>query len=539
MIISSWIFSRWMALIYLIAFWSLGVQILGLIGSHGILPTGDFLHYIAQDQGASRFWAAPTLCWVNNSDGFLLFLCWGGVALSMLLLIGVWPALTAFLLWIFYMSLTVVGQDFLGFQWDNLLLEAGFLLIFLVPHPFRIHLKPAVRPSIVIIWLFRWLLFRLMFESGMVKILSGDTNWAHLTALTYHYWTQPLPNMISWYANQLPLWFQKLSCAILLGIELFIPFLIFFGRWPRLIAFFGITGLQLLIILTGNYCFFNLLAIGLCLTLLEDEHFKFLGLELPTPEYKNATLMPDVISSPASSNESNLSSPKAFVGDPDKNISLPLVGSPAASAACRHQIWNSISSVREGGIIYLILTGLVAALILIVSLGLMLDSFAHLPLPNPVEKLITAVSPLRSINNYGLFAVMTTQRDEIVLEGSNDGEQWLPYEFYFKPGNVNFAPSWVMPYQPRLDWQMWFAALGSWRENQWLMVLMERLLQGEPSVTRLLSVNPFKDHPPQYIQATFWEYHFTDFKTKGPNGPWWHREIKGLYCPTVSLRAYN
>ena len=280
MIITAWIFSRWMALVYLAAFWSLGVQVLGLIGSHGILPTGEFLHFIGQEEAASRFWSAPTLCWFNDSDGFLLFLCWGGVALSLLFLMGVMPALTAFLLWLFYLSLTVVGQEFLGFQWDNLLLEAGFLLVFLSPQFLRVHFKPSVRPSIIVIWLFRWVLFRLMFESGLVKLLSGDTHWSHLTALTYHYWTQPLPNAVSWYANQLPLWFQKLSCALLLGIELFIPFFIFCGRWGRLIAFFGITGLQLLILITGNYCFFNLLAIGLCLTLLEDEYFMAIPLPL-------------------------------------------------------------------------------------------------------------------------------------------------------------------------------------------------------------------------------------------------------------------
>jgi hypothetical protein len=453
-----------MALIYLTAFWSLGVQVLGLVGSHGVLPAGDFLNYITQQEGPKRFWELPTLCWFNNSDGFLLFLCWGGAALSVLLLIGVMPAVSAFFLWIFYMSLTVAGQDFLGFQWDNLLLEAGFLLIFLA------------RRSIIVVWLLRWLLFRLMFESGMVKLLSGDVNWAHLTALTYHYWTQPLPNMISWYANQLPLWFQKLSCAIMFVIEIFIPFLIFCGRRGRLIAFFGIIGFQLLIILTGNYCFFNLLAIGLCFTLLEDEHFK-------------------------------------------KFIPLPLVG-----------------RVREGGDFYKVVTGLAAAVVLIVSAGLMADSFLHLPLPKPVEKLIIAVSPFRSINNYGLFAVMTTVRNEIVLEGSNDGEEWLPYEFPYKPGDIHQAPRWAMPYQPRLDWQMWFAALGNWRENQWVLSLMARLLQGEPSVVRLLAVDPFPDHPPKYIQAVFWQYHFTDFKTKGPNGPWWSRKILGLYCPTVSLK---
>jgi lipase maturation factor 1 len=475
MIITAWAFSRCMALVYLVAFWSLGVQVLGLIGHHGILPAVDFLHFIGQDEGVNRFWAAPTLCWFNNSDGFLLFLCWGGAVLSILFFIGFMPALSAFLLWLFYMSLTVVGQDFLGFQWDNLLLEAGFLLIFLFPHPFQIQPKPLVRPSLVVVWLLRWLLFRLVFESGMVKLLSGDANWSHLTALTYHYWTQPLPNVISWYVNQLPLWFQEFSCGLMFGIELFIPFLIFCGRGARLVAFFGITGLQLLIILTGNYCFFNLLAMALSLTLLEDEHLK------------------------------------AF--------SLPPVG-----------------RALEGSIFYKIVTGVLAVVILIVSLGITADSFGRIPLPKPVEKLIVALSPIRSINSYGLFAVMTTERNEITLEGSNDGAHWLPYEFRYKPGDINHAPRWAMPHQPRLDWQMWFAALGTWRENHWLMALMVRLLQGEPSVVNLLAVNPFHDHPPRYIQASFWEYHFTNFKMKGPNGPWWHREIKGLYCPTLSLR---
>jgi hypothetical protein len=496
----SWVFSRWMALVYLVAFWSLAVQILGLVGGHGILPANDFLHFVAQQEGKSRFWAAPTLCWLNNSDAFLLFLSWGGVLLSILLLLGITPGLTAFLLWLFYLSLTVVCQDFLGFQWDNLLLEAGFLLIFLLPHPFRMQFKPSVRPSVVIIWLFRWLLFRLMFESGMVKLLSGDTHWSHLTALTFHYWTQPLPNIISWYANQLPLWFQQLSCAILFVIELCFPFLIFCGRWGRLIAFFGITILQLLIILTGNYCFFNLLAIGLCLTLLEDEHWSVIASAGPQTGH------------------SQLFAKKFF-----KEIATP----PSATRN---------DTVLMSGIVYKILISLVAALVLIVSSGLMIDSFLHLPLPKPVEKLITAVSPVRSINNYGLFAVMTTQRNEIVLEGSNDGEHWLPYEFRFKPGDVNQAPRWAMPYQPRLDWQMWFAALGSWRENQWVMALIAQLLKGEPSVLQLLASNPFPAHPPTYIQASFWDYHFTDFKTRGAKGPWWHREIQGLYCPTVSLR---
>jgi len=482
MITTSWIFSRCMALIYGIAFWSLAVQILGLVGSHGILPAGDFLKYVSQVQPTRQFFIEPTLCWINHSDGFLLFLCWGGVVLSILYLVGICPAITAFLMWIFYLSLTVVGQDFLGFQWDNLLLEVGLLLIFLVPSTLGFYFKATFKPSGWIIWLFRLLLFKLMFESGMVKLLSHDPNWRNLTALTYHYWTQPLPNAISWYAAQLPLWFQKLSCFFLFVIELLSPFLIFFGRWCRLIAFFAILFLQLLIILTGNYCFFNLLAIGLCLTLLEDEHLS-------------------VFESVA----------KQFFKQKE-------------------------TVIKTGGQFYQWLTIVFASFVLIVNLMLFVNFFSPSLLPKSCQNFMGAIGPARSLNNYGLFAVMTTQRDEIILEGSNDQQTWVPYEFKYKPGDVNQAPKWAMPYQPRLDWQMWFAALGSWQDNQWVLALMEQILKGEPAVLKLLGANPFADHPPQYLRAGLWEYHFTDLKTKGTHGPWWYRDPVGLYCPIVSLR---
>lgn len=489
MIVTSWIFSRSIALIYLIAFWSLAVQIIGLVGSHGILPAGDFLSYVSQVAPAKCFFLEPTLCWINHSDSFLLFLCGGGMVLSLMFLVGIWPAITAFLMWLFYLSLTIVGQDFLGFQWDNLLLEAGLLLIFLVPSTIGFYFKPTLKPSVLILWLFRLLLFKLMFESGMVKLLSHDANWRNLTALTYHYWTQPLPNRISWYAAQLPEWFQKLSCFFLFVIELFSPFLIFFGRWCRLIAFFAIVLLQLLIILTGNYCFFNLLAMGLCLTLLEDEHLS-------------------VFASVA------------------KQSFKEIAPSPTASR----------NDTIEGGQFYKWLTIIFASFVLIVNLMLFTNFLSHSLLPKFCEDFIDDISSLRSINNYGLFAVMTTQRDEIILEGSNDQETWLPYEFKYKPGDLNQAPQWAMPYQPRLDWQMWFAALGSWQENQWVLAFMERILKGEPSVLKLLAHNPFANHPPQYLRATLWEYHFTTFASKGAHGPWWYRDPVGLYCPIVSLR---
>jgi len=488
MITTAWVFSRCLALIYLVAFWSLAVQILGLVGSHGILPVGDFLDYVSQAAPAKRFLLEPTLCWINHSDAFLLFLCWGGVFLSILLLIGIFPVVTASLLWLFYLSLTVVGQDFLGFQWDNLLLETGLMLIFLVP---------TLKPSRLVIWLFRILLFKLMFESGMVKLLSQDVNWRNLTALTYHYWTQPLPSPISWYAAQLPLWFQKFSCAVLFIVELFFPFLIFCGRWCRLIAFFGITGLQVLIMLTGNYCFFNLLAIGLCLTLLEDVHLMSFSV---------------------------------------KRLEWLLVWLSNPSVIARSAEGATKQSFIDGRQFYKWVCIFFAAFILLMNLCLFANFFSRSTLPKPCEDFIEMISSIRSVNNYGLFAVMTTQRDEIVLEGSDDQENWLPYEFPYKPGDVDQAPKWVAPYQPRLDWQMWFAALGSWQDNQWVLALMERILKGDPAVLHLLAHNPFPNHPPKYLRATLWEYHFTNDQTKGPHGPWWRRELLGLYCPTVSLR---
>jgi len=448
------VFLRLLAVTYLIAFWSLATQILGLAGSQGVLSAGDFLKGAAQYYGPSHFWQIPTLCWLNHSDGFLLFLCYAGMACSTLLFFGVVPCVSAAVLWALYLSLAGVGQDFLGFQWDNLLLEAGFLAIFLFP------LRLSRPPSKAIIWLLRWLLFRLMFESGVVKLLSGDFNWANLTALTYHYLTQPLPNVISWYFYQLPVWFHKLSCAVVLVVEVLVPFLIFCGRRARRVAFYVFIVFQALIILTGNYCFFNLLTIALCFTLFDG---------------------PDVKPSRA------------------------------------HQ-W---------------VAGIVAAAIVLISLSQVAAMYR--PFPTLMRKMVQAVEPFRTVNVYGLFAVMTTQRNEIIIEGSRDGVTWLPYEFRWKPGDPAQAPRWAMPHQPRLDWQMWFAALGNYRENPWLMNLMGRLLQGSKPVIALLEKDPFPGSPPRYIRAAFYEYRFTDTLTRRKIHHWWQREYKAPYSPEMSL----
>lgn len=264
-----WLFLRALALVYLCAFLSLVVQVEGLIGSRGIVPAEELLRVLRQRTGVERYWLLPTLFWIDASDRALLLLCGGGAVLSLALLAGLAPVPTLTLLWALYLSLVGVGQVFLGYQWDALLLETGLLAVFFAPWGLRPRV--AGEPPWVVLWLLRWLLFRLMFSSALAKLTSGDPTWRSLSALDYHYWTQPLPTWIGWHMHQLPSWFQKASVAAMFGVELLVPLLVFAGRWARVAALVPLVGLQLLIAATGNYAFFNLLTAALCLTLLHDQ----------------------------------------------------------------------------------------------------------------------------------------------------------------------------------------------------------------------------------------------------------------------------
>jgi len=361
------------------------------------------------------------------------------------------------------------------------LLEAGFLSMFLSP----LHLRPASsvesRWAGAGIWLLRWLLFRLMFSSGAVKLASGDPAWRNLTALRYHYETQPLPTWIGWFAHQMPGWFQTFSVLIMFFVELVVPFFIFLPGILRRFAFFAITGLQLLIALTGNYCFFNLLTMSLCLLLLADSDWPGRWRRwIETRRRRSGA--PRLVMWPA------------------------WILAPAAAAT-------------------LLITGM-----------LMLETLRlSVPWPAPIVALYRLVVPFRSSNSYGLFAVMTTERPEIVVEGSNDGRSWLAYEFKWKPGDPRRRPGFVEPHQPRLDWQMWFAALGNYRDNQWFMQFLEQVMRGSPRVLALLENNPFPNSPPRYVRAVVYQYHFTDLAALRSQGTWWRREYRRPYCPTLSL----
>ncbi len=472
--LASGLFLRLLGLCYLAAFISLWVQIDGLVGSRGVLPVARFLDWARERAGSGAYGLLPTLCWFDSSDGFLHILCGGGTLASLLLIVGFAPTLCLALAWMFYLSLSIAGQVFLEFQWDLLLLEAGFLAIFFAPRRWRIGI--ALEAPASVLFLLRWLLFRLMFSSGFVKLASGDPAWRHLTALTYHYETQPLPPWTAWFMHQLPVSFQKFSCLVMFAIELGVPLLIFAPRRLRLFAFGALVTFQVLITATGNYAFFNLLTVTLCVLLLDDAAF-----------------------------------PKR------------LQQKTAARGGAAGGKWPGW------------LLAPVAATILLVSLVEFSATLRHSDAwPGLALRVTRAAIPFRSVNTYGLFSIMTTSRPEILLEGSQDGSTWRAYEFRWKPGDVTRRPCFVAPHQPRLDWQMWFAALGNYEENPWFINLLARLLQGSPEVLRLLEKNPFPDHPPRFIRAVVYDYHFTDPAARRENRSWWRREAKRLYCPVLS-----
>jgi predicted DCC family thiol-disulfide oxidoreductase YuxK len=485
-------FLRALGVIYLIAFVSLWVQVDGLIGSDGVSPVNQFLPAVHAQLGKGAYVILPTLCWFSTSNAFLHFLCGGGAVLSVLLIFGIAPALSLVALFAFYLSLTIAGQTFLSFQWDILLLETGFLSIFLAPRrlwPRELLLWPgstipatASPVSRAGLFLLKFLLFKLMLMSGVVKLTSGDDCWWNLTALDYHYWSQPLPTVFAWWADKSPEWFKHFSVAFCLGIEIIVPFFIWAPRRPRLIAAGLMIFLQITIATTGNYCFFNLLTIALCLLLIDD----------------------------------------AAVSTDPHSVGIPTPGAPSGRGlAIRLCGYASIA---------------VVAITLPINAWLIVSAFK--PQARPPHALATVYEQLeafRIVNGYGLFRVMTKDRCEIVIEGSADGLEWLPYEFKWKPGDVKRAPGWCAPHQPRLDWQMWFAALDSPRENPWFFWLIVRLLQGSQDVNRLLADNPFADKPPRYIRAMFYRYRFTTVSELRQTGEWWKRQELREYLPTVSL----
>jgi len=475
----SWMYQRLLALVFLIAFASAWWQLPGLAGEEGILPAGDFFEMAETAIGAEAYWRLPTLNWLASGTGALQWTAAAGCLVSVLAMVGIATPVCFLILWALYLSICVSGQVFFGYQWDALLLEAGFLAIFLGPWK-AIALGPSGSPLPVARFLSVWLLFRVMFLSGVVKLTSGDELWASLRALEVHYLTQPLPTPIAWHAEKLPVWFQKLSCAGMFGIELILPFFFFLPRNLRLIGAIGTLALQAGIALTGNYGFFNLLVSALCLLLIDDAIWRALLRR------------------------------------------LGFRGSEASAAA-------PMNAVAKGGV------ALVALLYFLLSLPPIFEALGKRA-PGFLATPSGWIAPFRTVNGYGLFAVMTPDRPEILLEGSMDGLIWKEYQFRFKPGPLDRAPPWAGPYMPRLDWQMWFAALGNFERTPWFHRFVRSLLEGSPEVTALLKEDPFPGGPPRFLRAKLDRYEFTTPEERATDGDWWTRESVGYYMPEVTLR---
>jgi hypothetical protein len=476
-----WIFLRALALVWAVAFASLGVQIRGLAGPEGILPAERFLTAVRDSYGGAAPGAVPTLCWwFGTGAESLEAMCAAGVGLAALLALGILPGPASLLLWGIYLSVTVACTEFLSFQWDTLLLETGLLAVFFAPWKVRafglVRDKP---PSRTVLLLLRFLLFKLMFLSGAVKLASGDAVWRNLTALDFHYWTTCLPTWTGWWAHRLPLAADRVCAAGMFVLELGVPFLVFAPYRPlRVAAFALLVALQIGIAATGNYGFFNLLSLVLCVTALDDTALRGL---------------------------------------------VPRRGKPAPVPPA--DAW--VAPLRR------VPAFVLAAAVLPLSLGHMQARLLGADtVPGPMLSWMRAAAPWRSVNAYGLFANMTTTRREIVVEGSSDGEEWLAYEFRWKPGDPSRRPGFVQPHMPRLDWQMWFAAL-SGRPPAWFTSLEERLLEGSPAVLALLGTNPFPDAPPRFLRAMIWDYRFADPAERERTGVWWVRTRPVPYGPTL------
>jgi hypothetical protein len=466
--LTSWLFLRLLALIYLAAFFSTALEIDGLVGERGILPAGQYLDALFGRFGEVSWLRFPTLFWIDHSDDALLWTSYLGCVFAVLLFVGWRPLLSLIVLFLLYLSLVRVGQLFFNFQWEYLLLEAGFLSIFLAS---------GTGANRLVVFLLHWLLFRLRFLSGLSKLLTGDPSWASLTTLNHYFETQPLPHMGSWYAHQLPDWLLRTGTGLTLFVELLVPFFIFLPRPFRLFAAVTTIVVQMLIISTSNHNFINLLTIALCLFLLDDR-----AIRRVIPGWLSRT---------------------------------PTSGTKSPIAAAALAITALLVVPTSGYAIY----------------ELIADQRRETPWDHPANW----VRAWGLGNGYHIFPTMQTERHELIIEGSQDGRDWRPYEFRYKPNSPDDTPAFIVPLHPRLDWLVWFVPPQNPAMRPWFERFIWRLQQNEPSVTGLLKTNPYPETGPRYLRIRAYRYRFTTREERARTGRVWNAEYLGLF-PQVPPR---
>ncbi len=455
-------FPRLLGLIYFFAFSALLVQMKGLFGEKGILPVKEYLEFIKKRLGKSGYWRVPSCFWINASDSTLIFVAALGTLASIGLVFGFSPLILLPLCFILYMSIMSVGQDFLSFGWEPLLLEITYFA-------FLLNCSPS--PNIFIWIAVNLMIFRFHFLAGVIKWQAQDPAWRDWRALEYHYHTQPIPNTQAFFADKLPTLIQRLSTGAVFVLEVLVPFGIFGNDEVRFATFIGLLLLQVTIWFTGNFSFLNHMT-AVLVTLLVSNQFLF---GTPPPLQ-----------------------PTPWV------LEIPL------------------------SIIGLILIALQVIRVLY-----------HIVPTKLFEKILNLVWPFYLAHWHAIFAHMTKQRVEIIIEASLDGQVWEEYLFYFKPSELDRRPRRCSPFQPRLDWMVWFLPFSSFHQNNWFQLFLKRLLEGEPQVLNLLRYVPFEGKPPKYVRALSYLYEYTAIDELKKTGHWWKRRLLGPYSPTLSLDSFG
>jgi hypothetical protein len=510
-----WIFLRALAAIYFSAFLALVFQINGLIGPNGVLPAGHFLEAVRRELPGLRFWYAPTLFWLSSSSHMLLAVSWIGLVCSVLAFFNLWPRLSFLICLVCFLSFICAAGDFSEYQSDGMLLEAGFLALFFAPRGLWPGWGMNSPPPRAALFLLQWEWFRIYFESGIVKLLSGDPEWRHLTAMDEYYQNGPLPTWIGYYVQHFPHWFQVATAGGTLVMELGIVWMLFLPRRIRIVCFCIVTPWEIGVILTANYCFLNYIVLFLGFLLLDDR-----SLLSWIPERFRWPLEHDV-------------SPESVVVASERlSILTGAEESPLPTNRAPEPV-RPLARIRK----HTHALGIAVTAVLLTWAGydttaeLLRMPWPQLPLPSAP---VTALEPFRIANQYGLFAVMTRGRYEIEFQDSNDGKTWTAYPFCHKPQALNEAPGIYAPYQPRFDWNLWFASLTDYQNAQIVPLTEERLLDNDQAVLSLFCGNPFSDGPPKYVRAVLWQYWFTTLAEKRSTGDWWRREYLGIYAPVLT-----
>jgi len=494
-----WIFLRALGLIFYSAFFSLAFQIKGLIGPHGILPAGQYLEALLERFGHASYWYAPTLLWISSSNRTLMAICWVGMIAAVLLVLNFWPRGMLAICLVCFLSFVSAAQDFSAYQSDGMLLEAGFIALFFAPRGWRPRWGETSLPSRASWFLLVWECFRIYFESGVAKIMGGDPEWRNFTAMDEYYQNGPLPTWIGWYMQHWPHWFHVATALGTLALELALAWMMFLPRRFRIACFCVVTPWQIGIILSANYTFLNYLVLVLGFLLLDDGVLRRF---LPERWKKSG--------SKAAALQENFRTKPPLEEGPKKNWREMLrVQWKAASLA--------VAAVMLTWIFYATTMEMV---------------WMVWPVGLPTSP-VSALEPFRIANRYGLFAVMTRGRYEIEFQGSADGQTWFVYPFRFKPQDPAKAPGIYAPYQPRFDWNLWFASLSTWRQEPIVPRTEQALLRGDTDVLLLFAGNPFPKAPPKQVRAVLWQYWFTTPEEKRGQKVWWRREQLGLYAPVL------